>query len=197
MQLARHALSNDVDGTSHRIGGDGNAAGHRFEQHQTKRVGAARNDKHIRCGYMRREFFAEFEADEFCVWIFRFQLGAGGAVADDDLGAGQIDLQKRFDVLLDRNSSTYIAMGRGKSRKLLSRGLNKETSTPRVQRTMFLNPRDSSRRCMAGVATIVRAAAGMEATQMRVAHSERNRHACANVFRELRVIRRREWKAVS
>ena len=79
----------------------------------------------------------------------------------------------------------------------MSRGLNNDTSTPRVQRTMLRKLRDSSRRCIARRSHHRARRRRMKAPQMRVAQGERNRRARAHVLRKLRVIRGRERLAVT
>ena len=86
-----------------RIGGDGRSRGHGLEDHQAEGVGPTGEDEDIGVGEAAGQVLTKFGAQELGLGIFRLQLLAGRAVADDDLGARQVGLEKGLDILLDRH----------------------------------------------------------------------------------------------
>jgi hypothetical protein len=86
-----------------RIGGHRRACRHGFQNHQAEGVGPAGEDEDVRVAETARQLLAEAGAEEFGLRILLLQLGARRAIADHDLGAGQVLFEEGFDVLLDRH----------------------------------------------------------------------------------------------
>ena len=98
-------IAHHIERTLHRIGGDGCAAGERFEQNKSECVGFAGENEHVAGAIGPHKIICGFFAEEFCVRIFVFEASACWAIADDDLGARQIERKKSLDVLLDRDAT--------------------------------------------------------------------------------------------
>ena len=98
-------IGDDVERTRHRERRDRRAAGQRLELHDAERVGETREDEHVGGSDMRGQVLAGLLAEKFCIREAPLQLGPLRAVADDDLGAGQIERQERFEILLDRDAA--------------------------------------------------------------------------------------------
>lgn len=94
-----------VDGPGDRIGGDGQAAGHGFQQHQAEGVGFAGEYEDVG-GVHLGQFGLLHHAKVIRVGIAGAQAGQRRAVAHHPLGAGQIQLQEGLDILFDRQRPT-------------------------------------------------------------------------------------------
>src|SRR5580704_12844560 len=101
MQDADRVIGDDVlrpgDGKS----GDRNPAGERLELHYTEGIGEAWKHEHVRARQMRSENAVVQHAEKLCIGELALELGFLRAGADDDLGAGQIEGEERFQVFLD------------------------------------------------------------------------------------------------
>ncbi|MFM2429470.1 MAG: hypothetical protein RLZZ511_683 [Cyanobacteriota bacterium] len=85
------AVGDDVGDTARVGSDDGTASGHGFEEDKTEGFGAGGEDEGIDASVGAAEFFALEVADEVGVGIGEvlFELGAGGAVADEgEAGVG-------------------------------------------------------------------------------------------------------------
>ncbi len=87
------------------VGGNRNAASERFDIYQAERVGFGREDENIARGVNAGELFAELRTDEFGLRILLLEIRALRAIADDNLRARQIEIEKCLDVLLDRDTA--------------------------------------------------------------------------------------------
>ena len=84
------------------IGRDRHAAGQRLELHDAERVGQARKDEHIRRGDDgRRQLAVSSRPRNFTSGKRRRSSASCGPVADHHLGAGQIEREEGFEILLD------------------------------------------------------------------------------------------------
>ena len=83
----------------------GSAAGERLEQHQAKGVGLAREHEDVGGRIDLRQFLAMPGAQKHRIRIFPLQRRAGRAIADDELGAGQIEIEERLEILFDRDAA--------------------------------------------------------------------------------------------
>ena len=101
---ARRFRPHHIARAFHRIGGHGQPAGQRFQQHQPEGVGAAGKGKDIAGCIGLHQRLAAQGAEEFGVRIFPFQRAARRAVADNHLGAGKIERQEGLDILFHRHS---------------------------------------------------------------------------------------------
>src|SRR5580700_12081522 len=105
MQDADRIVGDDVLRAGDRKSGDWNTAGERFELHDAERVGEAWKHEHVGTGQVRGENAVVQHAEKFCVGEFSPEFGFLGSGADDDLGAGQIERQERFEILFDGYST--------------------------------------------------------------------------------------------
>ena len=96
-------LADHVQRAGHRKGRDRHAAGERLELHDPERVGPAGKDEDVGSREMRRKISVFQQAKEFRVGKPAPQLRLLRTLADDDLRAGQVERQERFEVLLDRD----------------------------------------------------------------------------------------------
>ncbi len=103
IQRADRMIGDHVERTGDRERRNRRAAGQRFELHDAERVGEAREHEHVGGGQMRRQILALLLAEEFRFRIFLRQRRLLRAVADHDLGSRQIQRQKRFEILFDRD----------------------------------------------------------------------------------------------
>ena len=103
VQHADRMVADHVLRSGDRIGRDRHAAGERFELHDAERVGQARKGEDIGSRDMRREIAVFQQAEELRLREPPAQLGLLRAMADDHLGAGQVERQEGFEVLLDRD----------------------------------------------------------------------------------------------
>ena len=87
----------------HRKSRDRQTARQRFQHHQSKCVGPARKHEHVGRGIGLRQFLALARAKKHRLRIFPGQRRPRRSVADDQLGAGQIELQERLKILFDRD----------------------------------------------------------------------------------------------
>ena len=94
---------NDVLGAMGRKGRDRCTATHRLQIDQTECVGPAGEDKNIGIGEPARQFGTEFRTREDRVRIALLQFLTLRAVTHHHLGAGQVELEKGLDILLDRD----------------------------------------------------------------------------------------------
>ena len=84
---------------------DRQAAGQRLEQHQAEGVGLAREHEDVGGRIDLGQFLAVPRAEEHRLRIFPLQRRARRPVADDQLGAGQIEIEERLEILLDRDAA--------------------------------------------------------------------------------------------
>ena len=105
VQHADRIVADDVLRPGDRKGGDRNAAGQRLELHDAERVGPARKHEDVGRRQMRGQGSVLQQAEKLGVREPPPQLGFLRAGADDDLGAGQIEREKCFEVLFDGDPS--------------------------------------------------------------------------------------------
>ena len=84
---------------------DRQAAGQRFEQHQPERVGPARKHEDVGGRIGLRQRFALPRAEKHRLRVFSRQRRARRSIADDQFGAGQIEVEKRLEILLHRDAA--------------------------------------------------------------------------------------------
>jgi hypothetical protein len=111
VERADRMIGDDVEGTCDRKRRNRRPAGQSLELHDAEGVGQAREYEDVGGSDMRGQVLARLLAEEFRVREAALELGARRAVADHDLGAGQIEREESFEILLDRN-----AADRGKDR---------------------------------------------------------------------------------
>ena len=102
---ARHLWPHHIARAFHWVGGHGQPAGQGLQQDKAEGVGAAGKDKDIAAGIGAYQCFAGQVAEEFRVRVFLHQRGFRRAVADNHLGAGQIEGEEGLDVLFDRDAA--------------------------------------------------------------------------------------------
>ncbi|ABA51161.1 hypothetical protein BURPS1710b_1413 [Burkholderia pseudomallei 1710b] len=189
---ARAAVAEHVDGARHRIGGDGRAARERFEQHEPERVGAAREHEHVGCRIYLGELRLRQHAEVIRLRIARFELGERGALARDPFRAGQVELQERLDVLLDRDAADIQEdRPRGVEHLRFDRPEDVEIDAARPQHDVVEAEAlevvlDDGRRRHHGERRAV------EPPQEAIGRRERHAEARLHVFRKARVVRGRE-----
>ena len=105
VQDADRRRADHVAGAGDRKSGNRQAAGQRLEQHQAKRVGLAREHEDVGGRIDLRQFLAVPRAQEHRIRIFPLQRRARRAIADDELGAGQIEIEEGFEILFDRDAA--------------------------------------------------------------------------------------------
>ena len=123
------AVLEHVERAGDGIGRDRHAGGQRLDHHVAERVGAAGEDEDIGRAIERRQLVAGLAArgtphrDSGAA-----RFGAGRAVADDDLGAGHIELEEGARRSFRPRRGRHRAdAGRGRSRTRLRRsGLNSD-----------------------------------------------------------------------
>ena len=84
---------------------DRQAAGERLQQNQAEGVGLARKHEDVGGGIDLRQGLALQRPEKHGVRIFARQRRARRPVADDHLGAGQIEIEKRLEILFDRDAA--------------------------------------------------------------------------------------------
>ena len=92
-------------GPGHREGRDRNAARQRFKKNQAEGIRSAREDEDVGSGVDFGQLLACSRAEEDRVRVGPLESRARRSITDDDLGPGQIEAEKRIEVLLDRNAS--------------------------------------------------------------------------------------------
>ena len=105
VEHADRAVADHVLRAGDREGRDRHAAGQRLELHDAEGVGVAWKDEHVGRGNGAGQCPGLSKPEEDGVGKAPPQLGFLRPVADHHLGAGQIERQKRFEVLLDRDAS--------------------------------------------------------------------------------------------
>ena len=106
--VAQHAdrrRPDDVARTGDRERRHRQAAGERLQQHQAEGVGLARKHEDVGGRVDFGQFLAVPRAEEDGVGIFPLQRRARRSVADDELGAGQIEIEEGFEIFLDRDTA--------------------------------------------------------------------------------------------
>ncbi|MGY4334449.1 hypothetical protein ACVWWG_008866 [Bradyrhizobium sp. LB7.2] len=103
IEHANRRVADHVAGPLHRERRDRQAACERFEEDQAKRVGLARKHEDVGGRVNVRQFLAVFFAEEDRVRIGLLQRDTPRTVADDHLGAGQIEVKECLEVLLHRD----------------------------------------------------------------------------------------------
>src|SRR5262245_22780840 len=104
--VAEHAnrrRTDHVARTLHREGRDRQAACEGFQQHKPEGVGLAGEYEDIAGRIYLCELFAMPRAEEYGLRIPALQFRPRRTVADDYLGAGQIEIEEGLQVLLDRD----------------------------------------------------------------------------------------------
>src|SRR4029453_13337191 len=128
------------------------AACQRFQQHQTEGIGATGKDEHVSSGVDFGQSVAMHRSEEYGIRKFSRESPPRRAGSNDDLGAGQIELQKGFQILFYRQPPHGQENRSGQRRSLCARGQNKSASTPRGHSLTFLKPRVLSSEESVGVA---------------------------------------------
>ena len=105
VQHADRMVADDVLRPGDRKGRDRHAAGQRLELHDAERVGPARKYEDVGRCQMRGQVPFSSSPRNFASGKRALQLRLLRAVADHDLGARQIERQKCFEVLFDRDAA--------------------------------------------------------------------------------------------
>jgi len=105
VQDADRRSADHVAGPGDRKSGNRQAASQRLEQDEPKGVGLAREHENIRRRINLRKFLAVPGAQKYRIRIFPLQRHARRAIADDELGAGQIEVEERLEVFLDSQAT--------------------------------------------------------------------------------------------
>ena len=113
--------ADDVARPGHRKSGNRQAAGEGLQQHEAERVGPAREHEDVGRRIDLRQCLALPGAEEHRMRIFPLQRDARRAVADDELGARQIEVEKGLEVFLDGDAADERNTGCGRQRSM-SRG---------------------------------------------------------------------------
>ena len=98
-------IADHVAGAGNRKRRNRQAAGQRLEQHQAERIGLAREHEHVGAGIDFRQFLAVPGAEKHRVGKLALQRSPRRAVADHHLGAGQVEFEESFEILLDRHAA--------------------------------------------------------------------------------------------
>ena len=173
-QAARKSSFSDADrrcadhvaGTGHRKRRDRQAARQRLQQHQAEGVGPARKHEDVGGGIDLRQFLALPRAEKYRLRIFPLQRRARRPVADDQLGAGQIEIEKRFEVLLHRDAAD-TEKDRPRQAEVDGARMKQAVSTPRGHSTTLRKPRPRNSLASAGVAAITAWLGAVEPAQRR------------------------------
>lgn len=105
MEDANAGMVDYIDWAGDRVRGHGNAASEGFEHDQAEGIGKAGEDEDIGGGVVTGEFFTMFHADKVDVGIFLAEGGELRAIADDEFGAGEGELEEGFDVFFDGDAA--------------------------------------------------------------------------------------------
>jgi hypothetical protein len=95
----------DVDRSRNRVRCNRCSASHRFEQHETKSVGTAREHEHVGRREARRKLRTESIAEKHGSRETLPERSTIGTITDHDFRARQIEREERRDILLDRDSA--------------------------------------------------------------------------------------------
>ena len=119
VQNADRCRADHVAWTGDRKGGNRQAAGQRLQQHQAKRVGLAGKYENIGGRVDFGQFLAVPGAQEHGIRIFPLQRRQGRPIADDELGAGQIEVEEGFEIFSTATRPTLRNTGIGRQRSAL------------------------------------------------------------------------------
>ncbi len=146
----------DVSGARHRVGGHRDAGGHGFKNGVSECIGLGWEDEDVCLPIGLGQRLACAEAGEVDVRVTRLQFLARRAVADDDLGAGQVEIEEGGQVLLTATRPTVMKIGRGRPKGVSSFviGRKRRASMPRDQRRRFWKPLADSSCSRLSVATM-------------------------------------------
>ena len=194
IQGANRVIGDHVERTRHREGRDRRAARQRLELNDAESVGEAREYKDIRRCDMRGQILPGFFAEEFRSGIAMLQHRLLRTVADHDLGAGQIQRQKRLEIFFDRDTADRHEDGSRQSKFGSVAGPEQVGVDParpgaelaKSARAEFLLQRSGGDHRHRG--------GRMKVPQHRIAHSRRQHGAHLDIFREARRIGGRERK---
>ncbi|MGY3357596.1 hypothetical protein ACVWZK_004259 [Bradyrhizobium sp. GM0.4] len=103
IERADRRIADHVAGPLHRKRRDRQAARQGFEQNEAERVGLARKHEDIGGRVDVRQLLAMLFAEEDRVRIGLLQRDTRRAVTDDHLGAGQLEVEERLEILLHRD----------------------------------------------------------------------------------------------
>src|SRR5712671_3269829 len=105
IQRANGVVADHVARTGHRKRRHRQAACERLEQNEAKRVGLAREHEDVGGGIGLRQLLAVPRTQKHGSRIVAGQRGARRSVTDNHLGTGQIEFEKRLEILFDRNAA--------------------------------------------------------------------------------------------
>ena len=154
VQRADRRCADHVAGPGHRKRRNRQAAGERLQQHQAEGIGLARKHEDVGGRIGLRQFFALPRAEKHRLRIFSLQRRARRPVADDHLGAGQIEIEKSLEILFHRDAADAQ---KDRTRQAEIDWRADETwlvSTPRGHNTTLRKPRARNSLASAGVAAI-------------------------------------------
>ena len=154
LEHADRRVADHVAGPGHRKRRDRQAARQRLQQHQAEGVGLAREHEDVGGGIDLRQFLAVPRAEKHRFRIVSLQRRARRPVADDHLGAGQIEIEEGLEILLDRDAADTE-----KDRRAAGRDRSRADGTARCRRRAATAPHCESRArairaASAGVAAI-------------------------------------------
>ena len=119
---------------------DRHAARQRLQQHQAEGVGPAREHEDVGGGVGLRQCLALPRAEKHRLRIFSRQRRPRRPVADDEFGAGQIELEKRLEILFHRDAADAE-----KDRPRQTEVARRADETARCRRRAATAPRCESR----------------------------------------------------
>ncbi len=129
------------------------AACQRFQENEAESVGLARKYENVGGGIDLRQGFALQRTEEQALRILLLQRGARRSVADDHLGAGEIEIEKRFEILLNRNAAD-TQEHRRRQAEIDAARMEEPGVDAAGPSTTFSNPRIRNSFASAGVAAI-------------------------------------------
>src|SRR5437667_12676590 len=99
IEAADAAIGDHVERARHRKCRDRDTGGERLKHNETERVGAARKHEDVGSGVVANEIRLVLEAGEMDSRITLTKRRELRAIADDDLRAGQVEIEKGRQVL--------------------------------------------------------------------------------------------------
>src|SRR5205823_9669394 len=101
VQDTRHVLLDTIERSRHRESRDRHTAGVRLDHGETEGIREAREHQHIRRRQAVHELLAEAVPGEHRARVAGLERLPLGPIADHYLGAGQVQAEKRVEILLD------------------------------------------------------------------------------------------------
>ena len=190
MQDTRHVLLDTIERSRHRESRDRHTAGVRLDHGETEGIREAREHQHIRRRQAVHELLAEAVPGEHRARVAGLERLPLGPIADHHLGAGQVQAEKRLEILLDGeppDAGHYRPRQPGELRVRRQRpeGAQVDSALPAVQ---VLEAAPAQLRLEGGAADEGAGRGPVEAPEPRVARRERDGVARAHVLRIARVV---------